>query len=145
ENTCATEFPCPAGEQCVAGRCVPIAGPCMTHDDCPTGWQCIDGICAPWCPQKNPACHTDIDCGAGKFCVACLCVDAMQCKMPTADLGGGFPWNAKSDLHLDEALGQFGGAFAGVMKELRDGILKCPQGSSKQCPLFQLIADVLPD
>ena len=144
EITCATEFPCPNGETCVAGRCVGLPGPCMTNDDCPTGWQCLKGQCEPACPMKNPQCKTDTDCHANQVCVACLCVSADQCQTPTADLAGPL-FNAKSDLHLDEALGQFGGAFAGLMKQLRDGILKCPPGSAKDCFLFQLIADVLPE
>jgi hypothetical protein len=144
ELTCAAEFPCAMGQQCIGGRCVMVPGPCMTNDDCPTGDVCVNGTCQPVCPNSGPQCKVDMDCGAGDVCVACMCVSVNQCKTPTPDLSGA-PWAAMQDLHLDEALGAFGTAFVGVMKKLRDSVLGCPNGSGGTCFLFQIIASFLPD
>ena len=142
EITCATEFPCPDGQQCVGGRCVGVPGPCTTNDDCPVGDTCVNGVCKPLCPQ-GAQCTKDADCGADSFCVACMCKKADQCQKPTPDLSG-LPWAANQNLHLDEALGAFGQVFAGIMKDLRDGILGCPKGSGANCWIFQLIGATLP-
>jgi hypothetical protein len=42
-TACPTGGPCPAGQICVAQRCVP--GGCRGHADCPTGQACTDGAC----------------------------------------------------------------------------------------------------
>lgn len=141
---CAAEFPCENGLRCLGGRCVSFPGPCKTNDDCPTGYVCQMGNCAPVCPTKNPQCKMDADCGPAHVCIGCLCVDVEQCKDPTADIDGP-SFAVRQNLHLDEALGQFGQVFAGIMKKLRDGILNCPNGSGNDCFLFQLIAKALPN
>jgi hypothetical protein len=143
EVTCAEEFPCPNGQTCSGGRCITVPGPCASNDDCPSGDACVNGQCAPVCPMANPQCKTDKDCGPNNVCVACMCVSINNCQMPTADLSGG-AWAAHQDLHLDEALGAFGQGLVGILKKLRDGILGCPQGSSGDCFLFEIVASFLP-
>lgn len=44
-TACSTGGPCPAGQLCVAQRCVP--GGCRGHADCPSGQACTDGACHP--------------------------------------------------------------------------------------------------
>ena len=146
EVTCASEFPCPMGQQCIGGRCAIIPGPCATNDDCPTGDSCVMGTCAPVCPNNGqPQCKADADCGGSNVCIACMCVSINNCVKPTADISTPQNWKAHQDLHLDEALGAFGGAIASILKQLRDGILGCPPGSGGTCFLFQIVAGFLPD
>ncbi len=42
-TACPTGGPCPAGQICVAQRCVP--GGCRGHADCPAGQACTEGAC----------------------------------------------------------------------------------------------------
>jgi len=42
-TACPTGGPCPAGQLCVAQRCVP--GGCRGHADCPAGHACTEGAC----------------------------------------------------------------------------------------------------
>ncbi len=143
EITCAEEFPCPMGQQCVGGRCIMTPGPCMTNNDCPTGNQCVNGMCVPVCPgNAMPQCKQDSDCGMNNVCVACICVPIDHCAKPTADLSG-IPWKVHQDLHLDQALGAFGGTMANILKSIRDAILGCPNGGNT-CFLLQFAVPFIP-
>ncbi len=144
EVTCANEFPCPDGQTCIGGQCVQKPGPCASNNDCPSGDVCVNGQCSPVCNVQNPQCQKDADCAQDQLCIACMCVGIQQCQKPTADLAGA-PWSAHQVLHLDEALGAFGQGIVGILKKLRDGVMGCPQGSSNDCFLFEIIAGFLPD
>jgi hypothetical protein len=82
-STCATDADCESGQACLCGenggKCV--AAFCRTSADCKDGGQCIlheqhitcgggQTIQAFACTTGDDECHTDAECGAGKFCVS---------------------------------------------------------------------------
>jgi len=50
--TCNADSPCPAGQKCVAEKCVPDVG-CTTNADCGTGQVCEGNKCVAGCALAN--------------------------------------------------------------------------------------------
>ncbi len=77
---CATTVPCPPGEICTRGTCLPIPyletvrGDCLTSEECPMGWHCsITDVPFKLCTNTNGP-HTNCDaqhlCQPGQTCLA---------------------------------------------------------------------------
>lgn len=83
---CDATNPCPAGQFCLEGRCVPDMGGCTTNEDCRNDSYCVMGVnrCTPFDPgQSDPACTREIRPG--------VFAPAVQCRFSDPPAGDPFP------------------------------------------------------
>lgn len=69
-DSCTSDVDCPIGESCVDGRCQPAG--CTSDMDCPVGESCVSGQCQP------AGCTSDADCPSGRHCLDGDCY-AQEC------------------------------------------------------------------
>lgn len=83
---CSAGVVCPAGHDCVSGRCTRRPGTCELDGDCGDGEQCLAG----WCGR---ACDADGDCGGAEACkldrCVATCTSTNQCALGEACFDGG--------------------------------------------------------
>jgi len=84
--TCDAGTVCPAGHDCVLGRCTRRAGRCELDGDCADGESCLSG----WCGR---ACSGDGSCGSAEACLldrcVATCTSVAQCALGEACISGG--------------------------------------------------------
>ncbi|MBN2798315.1 MAG: hypothetical protein JXX28_04145 [Deltaproteobacteria bacterium] len=74
---CDAETPCPFGEDCVSGACVPAT--CASSDQCGVEERCVDRACVPGCDNAD-------DCYPGFTCEEHACAEA-ACEETAVDCG----------------------------------------------------------
>ncbi|MDP1916818.1 MAG: carboxypeptidase-like regulatory domain-containing protein [Myxococcales bacterium] len=80
QAVCDATFPCPTGQRCSAGQCVPE---CTQAADCNSPFLTCDlGIC-----KRNGTCVTDLDCSREQLCVTGQCGARPTATAPRPDGG----------------------------------------------------------
>ncbi|MBT9560707.1 MAG: IPT/TIG domain-containing protein [Myxococcales bacterium] len=76
---CDEFTPCPLGETCDAGTCVPDDAPeCSPLKQCPAGEVCDGGTCVP--EDTGPECSAEKPCQDGYICLVGSCVEKPECS-----------------------------------------------------------------